>query len=146
MSVRRGSEYYANGTLKREQFPETKDKPSTISYYEDGTVHFEIYRLNGEIHRDGDQPAKIEYKKDSTVHSFFKNGKPFGSMDKADTIAYSKEGKILWVSFLDEKDCTKSKTVEYLEDGRELHLWCNNGKYSREYVDTCVQLTKACRD
>ena len=125
---------------------ETFDDPCAIEYHENGKVSKQIYKSDGKIHRDGDKPALIKYDENGniTFEMYYQNGKRFRGIDKVSAIGYSK-GNVIWECF-DRDDDTKPETIEYLEDGRELHYWVKNGVYTQKYIDVSSQLTKACRD
>lgn len=62
----------------------------------DGSVKAEIFRLNGDLHREGDLPAIIKYRPDGTVkkEEFFKKDRRHRDGDQPAVIQYRTDGSL----------------------------------------------------
>ena len=83
------------------------------SFYSDGSIAEQSWRLNGELHRD-DGPAEIIYRRDGSIYwqEWYLNGKRHRS-DGPASIKYKRDGSIErqeW--WLNGKKLTKEEIIE----------------------------------
>ena len=83
-----------------------------VSHRYDGSVSWEEFRKEGQLHREGDRPAVVSYRADGLVlrEEFFKEGQLHREGDRPALVSYRADGSVEREQFWKEGQmCTPSK-------------------------------------
>jgi hypothetical protein len=72
-----------------------------VSHRADGSVMWEEFRKEGQLHREGDRPAVVWYRADGSVEreEFFKEGQLQREGDRQARVSYRADGSVAWEQF-----------------------------------------------